>query len=107
MRTDIISNAPKHIGMEMIVRSMGVSVIATDEVGSMKDIEAIKYASLSGVKMIFTMHGSSVDDIKRKTGIKELIDNGLFEEVIILSGRNGPGTIEKIEKLNSMKKEVV
>lgn len=107
MRTDIISNAPKHIGMEMIVRSMGVSVIATDEVGSMKDIEAIKYASLSGVKMIFTMHGSSVDDIKRKTGIKELIDNGLFEEVIILSGKNGPGTIEKIEKLNSMKKEVV
>lgn len=106
MRTDIISNAPKHIGMEMIVRSMGVSVIATDEIGSIRDIEAIKYASLSGVKMIFTMHGSSVEDIKRKTGMKELINNGIFEEIIILSGRNGPGTIEKVERLDAIKKEV-
>lgn len=105
-RTDIISNAPKHIGMEMIVRSMGVSVIATDEVGSLKDIEAIKYASLSGVKMVFTMHGSNIEDIKRKTGVKELIDNGLFDEIVILSGRKGPGTIEKIENLGSIKKEV-
>ncbi|MDD3303737.1 MAG: stage III sporulation protein AA [Clostridia bacterium] len=107
MRTDVISNAPKNIGMEMLVRSMGVSVIATDEIGSTQDIEAIKYASLSGVKMIFTMHGSHIDDIKKKTGIKELIDNGLFETVIVLSGKNGPGTIESVENVSVMKKEVV
>ena len=65
MRTDIISNCPKYIGMEMLVRSMGISVIATDEIGSKNDIEAIKYASLSGVSLIFTMHGKSIDDIVR------------------------------------------
>ena len=98
MRTDIISNCPKYIGMEMLVRSMGISVIATDEIGSKNDIEAIKYASLSGVSLIFTMHGKSIDDIVRKDGVKNLIKEGLFEVVILLSNVGKPGTIEKIHE---------
>ncbi len=98
MRTDIISNCPKYIGMEMLVRSMGISVIATDEIGSKNDIEAIKYASLSGVSLIFTMHGKSIDDIVRKDGVKNLIKEGLFEVVILLSNVGKPGTVEKIHE---------
>lgn len=101
LRTDIISNCPKYIGMEMMVRSMGISVIATDEIGSENDINAIKYAALSGVKLIFTMHGSSLDDIIMKTGVKEIIDEGLFERIIILSNSNGiPGKIERIHNIS-------
>ncbi|MEG2310387.1 MAG: stage III sporulation protein AA [Clostridia bacterium] len=99
IRTDIISNSMKSIGMEMLVRSMGISIVATDEVGSIKDIEAIKYASLSGVSLIFTMHGKNIEDVVQKTGIGELINNNTFENIIILSNRNGPGTIEKIHKV--------
>lgn len=91
----------------MLVRSMGISVIATDEVGSESDVEAIKYASLSGVSMIFTMHGSSLYDISKKKGIKELIEDDLFERIIILSNRKGPGTIEKIQNISDFKKEGV
>ncbi len=104
-RTDILSNIPKSRGIEMLVRSMGVSVIATDEIGASSDIEAIKYASLSGVNMIFTMHGASFFDILRKKDMKNLIDDGLFERVIILSSRKGPGTIETIQNVADLKKE--
>lgn len=101
IRTDVMSNCPKHIGMEMMVRSMGISVIATDEIGSKKDIEAIKYAALSGVKLIFTMHGKNLEDITRKIGVKEFVDEGLFERVIILSSNNGiPGKIERIHSIS-------
>lgn len=101
IRTDVMSNCPKYIGMEMMVRSMGISVIATDEIGASKDIEAIKYAALSGVKLIFTMHGSCLEDISRKNGVKELIDEGFFERIIILSNSNGvPGKIEKIHNIS-------
>lgn len=95
-RTDCISFCPKHIGIKMLVRSMGVDVIATDEIGSTDDIAAIREASLSGVNFVFTMHGSSLKDILRNDGIKELIDNGLFDTIIILSNKKGVGTIENI-----------
>lgn len=105
-RTDVISNCPKYMGMEMLVRSMGLSVIATDEIGTKEDIEAIEYAALSGVGLVFTMHGKSVQDITKKQGINKLINDGLFQNIVILSNRNGPGTIEKIYKYENDKLEV-
>ena len=105
-RTDVISNCPKYIGMEMLVRSMGLSVIATDEIGTKEDIEAIEDAALSGVGLVFTMHGKSVQDITKKQGINKLINDGLFQNIVILSNRNGPGTIEKIYKYENDKLEV-
>lgn len=107
LRTDVISNCPKSIGMEMLVRSMGIKVIATDEIGSKNDVEAIKYAALSGVGLIFTMHGKNLEDVVKKTGISDLFADGLFDLVVILSSKNGPGTIEKIHVINNKKLEAV
>lgn len=106
-RTDVMSNVPKYVGIEMLVRSMSEAVIATDEIGSSKDIEAIKYAALSGVSMVFTMHGSDIKDVFRKPQIKQMVDEGIFETAIFLSNRNGPGKIERICPLFENKKEAV
>ncbi len=107
VRTDVISNCPKSLGMEMLVRSMGISVIATDEIGSTNDIESIKYASCSGVNLIFTMHGRNYHDIVKRKEISDLIEDGLFSNMIFLSSKNGPGTIEGVEKVSNKKLEVV
>ena len=107
MRTDILTNVPKSIGIEMLVRSMGIKIIATDEIGTNSDIEAIKYAALSGVGLIFTMHGRSIEDVYKKEAIKEAIKEGLFDNIIILSNDNGPGTIKKIHKINKVEMEVI
>lgn len=107
IRTDVLSNCPKSIGIEMLIRSMGISIIATDEIGSKNDIEAIKYATLSGVKLIFTAHGRNLEEISQKDGLSYLIANHYFDNLIVLSNKNGPGTIERIYKMNNVKKEVV
>jgi stage III sporulation protein AA len=107
MRTDVLTNVPKSIGIEMLVRSMGTKIIATDEIGSDSDIDAIKYAALSGVGLIFTMHGKSIDDVYKKDCIKSAIKEGLFDNIIILSNDNGPGTIKKIHKIKEVEMEVV
>ena len=52
------------------------------------------------------MHGKSVQDITKKQGINKLINDGLFQNIVILSNRNGPGTIEKIYKYENDKLEV-
>ena len=56
IRTDILNNISKKIGIEMMIRSMSPKVIVADEIGSSNDIKAINYAVCSGVKGIFTAH---------------------------------------------------
>lgn len=107
LRTDVISNCPKNLGIEMIVRSMGVSVLATDEIGNGKDIDAIRYAALSGINMVFTMHGASLNDILKKEEIKKLFDENIFDLVVILASDKTPGKIEKVYYTYDIKKEVV
>ena len=109
LRTDIMSNVPKSIGMQMLVRSMGIDVIATDEIGGKEDFEAIKYANSSGVNLVFTMHGNDISDVYKKEEIKKLLNDGIFSVAIILSRKKGVGTIEKICDLkgeNILKKAI-
>lgn len=76
-RTDILDNIPKDIGMKMLIRSMNPKVIVADEIGNIKDIEAIKYAICSGVKGVFTAHGN---------GLKDIINNPILNELYIADG---------------------
>lgn len=47
LRTDILANIPKSIGMKMLIRSMNPKVIIADEIGTNEDVEAINYAVCS------------------------------------------------------------
>ncbi len=95
-RTDILSNCPKSLGMEMIIRSMGVDIIATDEIGSIEDCKAINKAIISGVKVIFTMHGEDLEDITMHSEMNKLINKGIFKNIVVLTKENGPGKIKEI-----------
>ena len=72
------------------------AIIAVDEIGSREDLEAIDYVSSCGCKLIATVHGSSIDDIKSKPVLKELVQKGLFERFVILSNIAGIGHLEAI-----------
>lgn len=97
-RTDVMSFCPKHIGINLVTRSMGPDVIATDEIGNALDVEAIKSAALSGVNLIFTMHGKDISDLKRNREIKKIIEEGYFDIIVFLSNREKVGTIDKVLK---------
>lgn len=84
IRTDVISNISKEIGIKMLIRSMSPKVIAVDEIGGKKDAEIMNYASKSGVKILATIHGNSIEDIKNNREIREILDNKLLEKIIVL-----------------------
>lgn len=84
LRTDVIENISKAKGMKMLIRSMAPEVIACDEIGSKEDVQAIKEALISGVKGIFTMHGRTLEDIKKNKDINELIENKQIEKIIFI-----------------------
>ena len=96
IRTDILDCCPKVEGMMMLIRSMSPSIIAVDEVGSREDIEAIEYVMNCGCKLIATVHGSSIDDIRNKPILGRMVREKIFERYIILNNKNQVGNLEEI-----------
>ncbi|MDF2613639.1 MAG: spoIIIAA [Clostridia bacterium] len=96
MRTDVLDACPKVEGMRMLLRSMSPHVIAVDEIGKKEDILALQEVLSAGITIISTVHGKDIDDCRRKPILKDLIENSLFERIIILSNKYGPCTIEAI-----------
>ena len=84
VRTDILENIPKPIGIKMLIRSMAPEVVAADEIGTKQDVEAIKEAVCSGVKGIFTAHGKTKEELIKNPILKELINEGVIEKIIFL-----------------------
>ncbi|HHU74041.1 MAG TPA: stage III sporulation protein AA [Clostridiales bacterium] len=96
IRTDILDCCPKAKGMMILIRSMSPQIIAVDEIGSQEDLEAIDYVIGCGCKLIATVHGSSIEDIKSKPVLCELVRKGLFERYIILSNIKSIGHLDEI-----------
>ena len=96
IRTDVLDGCPKAEGMMMLIRSMSPEVIAVDEIGSYEDIHAIESVIHCGCRLLATVHGSSIDDIKRKPLLNRLVKEKIFERYILLEGRPRTGTVRQI-----------
>ena len=103
-RTDILDNCPKAEGMMMLIRSMNPQILAVDEIGSSQDVEAVSYAMHSGVTMLATVHGHSLDEIRQKPGIKRLLEAHTFKRFIVISKEGKAGGVSGIfdEKGNAL-----
>ena len=105
-RTDILSYCSKEQGITMLTRSMAPDIIATDEIGTKEEINAIYNASKTGVKMLFTIHGETKEDLIQNEEYSSLLKNGNFKNLIILDNKKGPGNIKEIyTDLESIVKE--
>ena len=99
IKTDVIDNTSKDIGIKMLIRSMAPQVVVADEIGKETDIEAINYAISSGVKGIFSAHGNDFEDLKNNNILKYLIDNFIFETILILDLKE-KGKLKNVYLLN-------
>ena len=99
IRTDVLNNIPKHLGMKMLLRSMAPQVIVADEIGGIEDIDAINYITCSGVNSIFTAHAANMEDLKINKTINTLINTNIFENIIFLNNEIH-GNIERIYNFN-------
>lgn len=96
MKTDVLDCCPKVEGMMMLLRSMAPKIIAVDEIGTEEDLKAIEYILNAGIKLICTVHGSSLEDIGQKPVLRNILKKKIFQRIIILSGAGKAGTIKTI-----------
>lgn len=94
--TDCLSGGNKEFAFSSGIRSLSPNVIITDELMDKKDCSACNFAINSGVSCIASIHGESILDVKRKPFTKELFENNVFDYYVVLSSKNGAGTIDGV-----------
>ena len=96
MRTDIMDGCPKGLGMSMMIRSMAPTVLAVDEIGTKEDVEALREVMKCGCRILATVHGAEVDDLKKKPVFRQMVEEMMFDRYVVLGRIPHPGTIRGI-----------
>lgn len=98
--SDVITNSTKRFGLENGIRSLNPNIVFTDELSNEMDVDAIHYALGCGVKVVATTHSENIYSIKEKKYFEDLVNKKIFERFVVLSTRNGVGTIEGVYDKN-------
>ena len=98
LRTDVMDNVTKSLGMKIAVRTMAPQVIVADEIGTEGDLEAINYGICSGVKGIFTAHGSDISELRQNENLNKLYEEKLFKRIIFLENRGKMGKVYYLDR---------
>lgn len=96
MRTDVLDGCGKPEGMRMLLRSMAPEVIAVDELGSERDGEAVEHVFTCGCRLLATVHGASMEEVKRKPLLEKMLRERAFDRYVVLAGRGKPGKVREI-----------
>ena len=93
---DIMQEANKKFCFYNAIRVMNPNIIICDEIISSEDVEGLKFAIQSGINVIATVHAKNIDDLKQKPNLKELLQENFIDRFVVLSKRNGAGTVEGV-----------
>ena len=85
--TDVMDACPKNLAVPMLLRSMTPQVIALDEIAQQRDVEALYAASKCGVILLATVHASSLEELRQRQSLNELLESGIFDRAILISGQ--------------------
>ncbi len=100
-RSDLIQGGGKGQVIEMMVRAMSPACIAVDEITAEEDIEAIIAAGHMGIHFLATAHGSSVEEMMARPLYRRLINQRIFEKIVLLE-RTASGRAYRIFERSNM-----
>lgn len=94
-KMDILTGCPKANGIEMLLRTMGPSCLAVDEITAERDCRALLQAAYCGVRLVATAHAASIQDFCSRNIYRPLVENNIFDTVLILH-RDKSCTMERM-----------
>lgn len=93
---DIYSGYPRYAGIVSAVKTMSPEYIVCDEISTERDADAIMLAHSAGVAVIATAHADTVEQLKKNTAIKALLDSSVFNLLCGLQGFDSPPNLQQI-----------
>ena len=95
-------------GPEELQRLMNAEMVTQYlDTRSEDEIDAINYAVCSGVKGIFTAHGSTLEEICINPTLKTLLNIHIFEKIIFLKDTERKSEVDKVYTLNKKTSEYI
>ncbi len=91
---DIFTYCSKKYAFDVGIRAMSPQILFCDEI-SKNDLPTINNCINSGVYIVCTIHSGNIGQIKQK-----LEGNAVFDKYVVLSDRQGVGTVEGIYDSN-------
>lgn len=85
---DVFRGYPRAQGMEIAVRTMNPQFVLCDEIANERDADAVMQCASSGAAVIASAHGASVEDLRRQSAIRCLLDNRVFQHLVGLSRKD-------------------
>ena len=95
---DILSGYPRDVGLEIAVRCMAAQVAVCDEIGGMRDAQAILSAANRGVPLVATAHAASVTGLLRRQDMRLLHRAGVFCAYVGITRAAGCGFTYRITR---------
>lgn len=96
INTDVLSYYPKKEGIMLAVRTLSPDVIFCDEISGQDEALQIINGISCGIKAVVTAHASTLNELKRRKGVKELLESGLMDAVVMLGNGINLGRIMNI-----------
>ncbi len=85
---DVLRGYPRAAGLEIALRTMSPEVLVSDEIGG-EDVLSVRDALYGGVPLVAAMHGSSLTEVAHRSGVRALLDSGVFSFAVTLAGAAG------------------
>lgn len=99
INTDIFDGFERADGITSAVRSMSPEIIFCDETGTERDAEAIIKSAGCGVKFISTAHADSFENLIKRKYLRDIVETGVFDYAVIMSGSSDAGKIKDIRRI--------
>lgn len=97
-RTDVLDACPKALGIPIVLRAMNPQIIAVDEITVQEDLRAVSMAAGCGVRLLATIHASSVEEMRQKPLYAQLLEHRVFRLAVRIVCVDGKRTYE-VEEL--------
>lgn len=97
---DVFDGYPKAYGLQTALRVMSPDIAICDEIGGDEEVNQLLSCVNAGVKIIASAHAGSLAEIYRRKNIRKLIENSVFEYIVLLGGKEKLGTVEAIVRVS-------
>lgn len=104
---DGLRGSPKALGIEQAIRCLSPRVVVFDELGGVREVEAVRQALYSGVPVVASVHCRNPEELFRREGLAETLYSGAFPYLVQLRGPTAPGEIAVVRRVEEWLRETV
>ncbi len=91
---DVLVGYPRPLGISIATRTMNAELIVCDEIGDVREAEAIVSAQNSGVPFVASAHADCVEGLLSRTGIYRLHRARVFDTYVGIRRKQGSGEFD-------------